>query len=114
MGDVKMRRENIRYEARGKSFEIECPSGFSGIEAIVCWCDAGGGWHHEAFESFLDARGRLDGLLRGEAVMAYVQRTVVMNTADAIDPGIEPVMVVLGAGEWTRYLRKESRDEARG
>lgn len=41
MGDVKMRRENIRYEARGKSFEIECPSGFSGIEAIVCWCDAG-------------------------------------------------------------------------
>lgn len=23
MGDVKMRRENIRYEARGKSFEIE-------------------------------------------------------------------------------------------
>lgn len=35
MGDVKMRRENIRYEARGKSFEIECPSGFSGIEAIV-------------------------------------------------------------------------------
>lgn len=66
MGDVKMRRENIRYEARGKSFEIECPSGFSGIEAIVCWCDAGGGWHREAFESFLDARGRLDGLLRGE------------------------------------------------
>ena len=50
-----MRRENIRYEARGKSFEIECPSGFSGIEAIVCWCDAGGGWHREAFESFLDA-----------------------------------------------------------
>ena len=41
MGDVKMRRENIRYEARGKSFEIECPSGFSGIEAIVCWCDPG-------------------------------------------------------------------------
>lgn len=40
MGDVKMRRENIRYEARGKSFEFECPSGFSGIEAIVCWCDA--------------------------------------------------------------------------
>ena len=35
MGDVKMRRENIRYEARWKSFEIECPSGFSGIEAIV-------------------------------------------------------------------------------
>lgn len=114
MGDVKMRRENIRYEARGKSFEIECPSGFSGIEAIVCWCDAGGGWHHEAFESFLDARGRLDGLLRGEAVMAYVQRTVCMNTADAIDPGIEPVMVGIAAGEWTRYLRKESRDEARG
>lgn len=57
MGDVKMRRENIRYEARGKSFEIECPSGFSGIEAIVCWCDAGGSWHREAFESFLDARG---------------------------------------------------------
>lgn len=27
MGDVEMRRENIRYEARGKSFEIECPSG---------------------------------------------------------------------------------------
>mgnify|MGYP001541159435 FL=1 len=59
MGDVKMRRENIRYEARGKSFEIECQQGFSGIEAIVCWCDAENGWHHEAFESFLDTRGRL-------------------------------------------------------
>lgn len=114
MGDVKMRRENIRYEVRGKSFEIECPQGFSGIEAIVCWCDAGGGWHREAFESFLDARGRLDGLLSGEAVMAYVQRTVVMNTADAIDPGIEPVMVGIAAGECALYLRKGSRDEARG
>lgn len=114
MGDVKMRRENIRYEARGKSFEIECPQGFASIEAIVCWCDAGGGWHREAFESFLDARRRLDDLLRGEAVMAYVQRTVCMNTADAIDPCIEPVMVGVAAGEWTRYLRKESRDEARG
>lgn len=66
MGDVKMRRENIRYEARGKSFEIECPQGFASIEAIVCWCDAGGGWHREAFESFLDARGRLDGLVEAE------------------------------------------------
>ena len=111
---MNTKRENIRYEARGKSFEIEYPQGFSGIEAIVCWCDAGGGWHREAFESFLDARGRLDGLLRGEAVMAYVQRTVCMNTADAIDPGIEPVMVGTAAGEWARYLRKESRDEARG
>lgn len=36
MGDVEMRRENIGYEARGKSLEIECPSGFSGIEATVC------------------------------------------------------------------------------
>ena len=44
MGDVKMRRENIRYEARGKSFEVECPQGFASIEAIVCWCDAGGGF----------------------------------------------------------------------
>lgn len=113
MGDVKMRRENIRYEARGKSFEIDCPSGFASIEAIVCWCDAGGGWHREAFESFLDARGRLDGLLRGEAVMAYVQRTVVMNTADAIDPDIQPVEVGIAAGELARYLRKWSRDEAR-
>lgn len=115
MGDVKMRRENIGYEARGKSFEIECPSGFSGIEAIVCWCDAGGGWHHEAFESFLDARGRLDGLMRGdEATLCFVERTVVMNSIDAFDPDIQPVEVGVAAGEWTRYLRKESRDEARG
>lgn len=115
MGDVKMRRENIRYEAHRKSFEIECPSGFSGIEAIVCWCDAGGGWHHEAFESFLDARGRLDGLMRGdEATLCFVERTVVMNSIDAIDPDIQPVEVGVAAGEWTRYLRKESRDEARG
>lgn len=115
MGDVKMRRENIRYEARGKSFEIECPSGFSGIEAIVCWCDAGGGWHREAFESFLDARGRLDGLMRGdEATLCFVERTVAMNSIDAIDPDIQPVEVGVAAGEWTRYLRKESRDEARG
>ena len=110
---MNTKRENIRH-GRGKSFEIEVPLGFSGIEAIVCWCDAGGGWHHEAFESFLDARGRLDGLMRGDAVMAYVQRTVCMNTADAIDLGIEPVMVGVAAGEWTRYLRKGSRDEARG
>lgn len=109
MGDVKMRRENIRYEARGKSFEIECPQGFSGIEAIVCWCDAGGGWHREAFESFLDARGRLDGLLRGdEATLCFVERTVVMNSIDAIDPGIQPVEVGLAAGELVMYqLRKE-------
>ena len=66
----------------------------------------GGGWHHEAFESFLDARGRLDDLLRGEAVMAYVQRTVVMNTADAIDPDIQPAMVGIAAGEWTRFHLK--------
>lgn len=52
MGDVKMRRENIRYEARGKSFEIECPQGFASIEAIVCWCDAGGGWHREVSGGF--------------------------------------------------------------
>lgn len=110
---MNTKRENIRH-GRGKSFEIEVPLGFSGIEAIVCWCDDGGGWHREAFESFLDARGRLDGLLRGEAVMAYVQRTVCMNTADAIDPDIQPVEVGVAAGEWTRYLRKESRDEARG
>lgn len=110
---MNTKRENIRH-GRGKSFEIECPLGFSGIEAIVCWCDAGGGWHHEAFESFLDARGRLDGLLRGdEAVMAYVQRTVVMNSIDAIDPDIQPVEVGIAAGEWVLYLRKGSRDEAR-
>ena len=98
-------REYIRH-GRGKSFEIECPRGFSGIEAIVCWFDDGGGWHHEAFEPFLDARGRLDDLLRGEAVMAYVQRTVVMNTADAIDPDIQPVDVGIAAGEWTRFHLK--------
>ena len=38
--------------------------------------------------------------------MAYVQRTVCMNTADAIDPGIQPVEVGIGAGEWTRFLLK--------
>ena len=102
---MNTKRENIRH-GRGKSFEIEVPRGFSGIEAIVSWCDAGGGWHREAFESFLDARGRLDGLLRGEAVMAYVQRTVVMNTADAIDSDIQPVEVGIGVGEWTRFHLK--------
>lgn len=102
-------REYIRH-GRGKSFEIECPRGFSGIEAIVCWCDDGDGWHHEAFESFLDARGRLDGLLRGEAVMAYVQRTVVMNTADAIDPDIQPVEVGLAAGGWVRHQLQKGRE----
>lgn len=107
MGDVKMRRENIRYEACGKSFEIECPQGFSGIEAIVCWCDAGGGWHREVFESFLDARGCLDGLMRGdEATMCFVERTVVMNSIDAIDPDIQPVEVGIAAGEWTRFHLK--------
>lgn len=110
---MNTKRENIRH-GRGKSFEIEVPRGFSGIEAIVSWCDDGGGWHREAFESFLDARGRLGDLMRGEAVMAYVQRTVCMNTADAIDPDIQPVEVGIAAGEWVLYLRKESRDEARG
>lgn len=102
---MNTKREYIRHGC-GKSFEIERPSGFSGIEAIVNWCDDGGGWHREAFESFLDARGRLDGLLRGEAVMAYVQRTVAMNTAEAIDPDIQPVMVGIAAGEWTRLHLK--------
>lgn len=106
MGDVKMRRENIRYEARGRSFEIECPERLLGHRGHRLLVRRRWRLHHEAFESFLDARGRLDGLLRGEAVMAYVQRTVVMNTADAIDPGIEPVMVGIGAGEWTRFHLK--------
>lgn len=104
---MKTKRENIRYEARGKSFEIECPQGFSGIEAIVSWCDDGGGWHREAFESFLDARGRLDELMRGdEAIMCFVERTVAMNTADAIDPDIQPVEVGIAADEWTRFHLK--------
>lgn len=34
--------ENIRH-GRGKSFETEVPRGFSGIEAIVSWCDDGDG-----------------------------------------------------------------------
>lgn len=111
---MNTKRENIRH-GRGKSFEIEVPRGFSGIEAIVCWCDAGGGWHHEAFESFLDARGRLGDLMRGdEATMCFVDRTVCMNTVDAIDPDIQPVEVGIAAGAWARYLCKESRDEARG
>ena len=38
--------------------------------------------------------------------MAYVQRTVVMNTADAIDPDIQPAMVGIAAGEWTRFHLK--------
>ena len=38
---MNTKREYIRH-GRGKSFEIECPRGFSGIEAIVCWCDDGG------------------------------------------------------------------------
>lgn len=107
-------RENIRH-GRGKSFEIEVPRGFSGIKAIVSWCDDGGGWHREAFESFLDARGRLGDLMRGdEATMCFVERTVVMNSIDAIDPDIQPVEVSIAAGEWALYLRKGSRDEARG
>lgn len=32
---MSTKRENIRH-GRGKSFEIKCPRGFSGIEAIVC------------------------------------------------------------------------------
>lgn len=107
---MNTKREYIRH-GRGKSFEIECPRGFSGIEAIVCWCDAGDGWHREAFESFLDARGRLDDLMRGdEATMCYVQRTVVMNTADAIDPDVQPVMVGLAAGEWVMYQLQKGRE----
>lgn len=42
--------------------------------------------------------------------MAYVQRTVVMNTADAIDPGIEPVEVGLAAGEWVEYQLQKGRE----
>lgn len=87
------------------------PAGLFGHRGHLCWCDAGGGWHREAFESFLDARGRLDGLLRGEAVMAYVQRTVCMNTADAIDPGIQPVEVGLAAGEWVEYQLQKGRGQ---
>lgn len=107
---MNTKRENIRH-GRGKSFEIKCPRGFSGIEAIVCWCDAGDGWHREAFESFLDARGRLDDLMRGdEATMCFVERTVAMNTADAIDPDIQPAMVGLGAGEWVMYQLQKGRE----
>lgn len=107
---MNTKRENIRH-GRGKSFEIEVPRGFSGIEAIVSWCDDGGGWHREAFESFLDARGRLDDLMRGdEATMCFVERTVVMNTADAIDPDVQPVMVGIAAGEWVMYQLQKGRE----
>lgn len=103
---MNTKREYIRH-VRGKSFEIECPRGFTGIEAIVNWCDDGDEWHREAFESFLDARGRLDELMRGdEATMCFVERTVAMNTFDAIDPGIQPVEVGIAAGEWTRFHLK--------
>ena len=64
---------------------------------------------------FLDARGRLGDLMRGdEATMCFVERTVVMNSIDAIDPDIQPVEVGIAAGEWAIYLRKGSRDEVRG
>ena len=42
--------------------------------------------------------------------MAYVQRTVAMNTADAIDPDIQPVMVGLAAGEWGMYQLQKERE----
>lgn len=42
--------------------------------------------------------------------MAYVQRTVCMNTADAIDPGIQPVKVGLAAGEWVMYQLQKGRE----
>lgn len=103
---MNTKREYIRH-GRVKSFEIECPRGFSGIEAIVSWCDDRDGWHREAFESFLDARGRLDELMRGdEATLCFVMRTVVMNSIDAIDPNIQPVEVGIAAGEWTRFHLK--------
>lgn len=80
-------------------------------EAIVSWCDDGGGWHREAFESFLDARGRLGDLMRGdEATMCFVERTVVMNSIDAIDPDIQPVEVGIAAGEWAMYLLQKGRE----
>ena len=107
---MNSKRENIRH-GRGKSFEIEVPRGFSGIEAIVSWCDDGGGWHREAFESFLDARGRLGDLVRGdEATMCFVDRTVCMNTADAIDPDIQPVEVGLAAGGGVMYQLQKGRE----
>lgn len=107
---MNTKRENIRH-GRGKSFEIEVPRGFSGIEAIVGWCDDGGGWHREAFKSFLDARGRLGDLMRGdEATLCFVERTVVMNSIDAIDPDIQPVEVGIAAGEWVMYQLQKGRE----
>ena len=49
--------------------------------------------------------------MRGdEATLCYVQRTVVMNTADAIDPDIQPVMVGIAAGEWVMYQLQKGRE----
>ena len=45
--------------------------------------------------------------MRGdEATMCFVERTVVMNSIDAIDPDIQPVEVGIAAGEWTRFHLK--------
>ena len=45
--------------------------------------------------------------MRGdEATMCFVERTVVMNSIDAIDPDIQPVEVGLAAGEWMRFHLK--------
>lgn len=82
---VQARGEVLRDQGARRASRASRPSS-AGATPVAAW-------HHEAFESFLDARGRLDGLLRGEGGHGLRQRTVCMNTADAIDPGIQPVEV---------------------
>lgn len=67
---------------------------------------------HEKHREINDAPKQVAGVVDepGEAVMAYVQRTVCMNTADAIDPGIQPVEVGLAAGEWVMYQLQKGRE----
>ncbi len=97
----------------GGHFEIACPDGFGAVGAIVGWLAADGSWHREAFELFADARVRLGELAGGDgASIFYIDRTVTMSVADAIDPDVSPRAVGIEEGQWLRR-RKDSPEVER-
>ena len=102
---------DIKYS--GGHFEIACPDGFEAIGAIVGWLATDGTWHREAFERFADARARLGELAGGDgASMLYIDRTVTMSAADAIDPDVSPRAVGIEEGQWL-HRRNDSPEVER-
>lgn len=85
-------------EMEGKSYEL--PDDITGLGGMVSWADEHGEWHTEVFEFLADARYAFREHVRAGDV-AYLERLVALDRAQALDPVAYDVMEIDPApGEW--------------